>query len=148
MAWEVSGYDEVKAAGALQDKLALYLQQNAGAWVQFFYHAFFVVVARLYHLELRADGKRPMVFAAFLAEFFYEGVDAEVKQINPRRQELEGERRYRHHQFLTEPARERFLRHQRDELLLMRTSANHADFRMRFNAHFRGGGVQLAFGGV
>ena len=149
LAWEASGYDKVKAAGALQDKLALYLQRSAGAWVQFFPHAFFVEVARLYRLELRADGKRPIVFAAFLAEFFYEGVDAEVyaevKRINPRVPELDGERRHRHHQFLTEPARERFLRHQRDVLLLMRTSAHLADFRMRFNAHFRGGALQLAF---
>jgi hypothetical protein len=150
--WEATGYDKIKAAGALQDKLALYLREAAGPWERMFTHEFFLEMARLFHLELRSDGKRPLVFAAFLREFFYEGLDAQLyaalKGKNPRLPELEGERQYRHHQFLTPAARERFVRHQRDVLLLMRTSTHVADFRMRFNAHFRGGGLQLAFGGV
>lgn len=150
--WEATGYDKVKAAGALQDKLALVLREEAGAWEQLFPHEFFVEVARLYRLELRADGRRPMVFAAFLAEFFYEWFDAEVydamKRRNPRRPELDGERRHRHHQFLTPPARARFVQHRGEVLRLMRATPHLADFRMRFDAAYRGAGLQLAFGGV
>jgi hypothetical protein len=152
LAWEATGYDKVKAAGALQDKLALVLREEAGAWEQLFTMEFFAELARLHRLELRTDGKRPMVFAAFLAEFFYEWFDAEVydavKRRNPRRPELDGERRHCHHQFLTPAARARFVQHRGEVLRLMRACPNLADFRMRFNAAYRGGGLQLAFGGV
>lgn len=148
--WEATGYDRVKAAGALQDKLAATLQHEAGRWERLFSPEFFAELAKLFRLKLGTDGRRPMAFAGFLAEFFYEWFDrdvyAAVKAKNPRREDLGGEREYRHHQFLTAFARERFERHQRDVLLLMRASTDLTDFRMRFNAAFRGGGLQLSLG--
>lgn len=148
--WEATGYDKVKVAGALQDKLAATLRHEAGQWERLFSPEFFAELAKLFRLRLGPDGRRPMAFAGFLAEFFYEWFDADVyaavKAKNPRREGLGGEREYRHHQFLTAFARERFERHQRDVLLLMRASTDLTDFRMRFNAAFRGGGLQLALG--
>ncbi len=149
LVWEATGYDKVKAANALQDRLALVLREQAADWAVLFTPAFFSELARLFRLELRGDGRRPMVFAAFIAEFFYGWLGADVYQAikakNPRREELDFEREHKHHQFLTEPARAQFDRHQRDVLLLMRASTDIADFRMRFNAAFRGGGLQLSF---
>lgn len=146
--WEATGYDKVKLAGALQDKLAATLRHEAGRWERLFSPEFFAELAKLFRLKLGPDGRRPMAFAGFLAEFFYEWFDrdvyAAVKQQNPRVAELGGEREHCHHQFLTAFARERFERHQRDVLILMRASTSLDDFRMRFNAAFRGAGLQLS----
>lgn len=151
LVWEATGYDKVKAASALQDRLALVLREEAAEWAVLFTPAFFAELARLFRLELRGDGRRPMVFAAFIAEFFYgwlgRDVYAAIKAKNPRREDLDFEREHKHHQFLTDPARAQFDRHQRDVLILLRASASLADFRMRFNAAFRGGGLQLSLGG-
>lgn len=150
--WESTGYDKVKAAGALQDKLAATLRHEAGRWERMFSPEFFSALAKVFRIELGSNGRRPMCFAAFLAEFFYEWFDADVyaavKTRNPRRPEHDGAREYRHHQFLTDYARERFRRHQRDVLLLMRASTGLIDFRMKFDAAFRGGPLQLSFGGA
>lgn len=147
--WEATGYDKVKVAGALQDKLAAALRHDAGQWERLFSPDFFGELAKLFRLKLGPDGRRPMAFAGFLAEFFYEWFDRDVytavKAKNPRLPALGGEREYRHHQFLTPFARERFERHQRDVLILMQASTSLDDFRMRFNAIFRGGGLQLSF---
>lgn len=152
LVWEATGYDKVKAANALQDRLALVLREEAAEWAVLFTPAFFAELARLFRLELRGDGRRPMVFAAFIAEFFYgwlgRDVYAAIKAKNPRREALDFEREHKHHQFLTEPARAQFDRHQRDVLILMRASSGLDDFRMRFNAAFRGGGLQLSLGGA
>ena len=152
LVWEATGYDRVKAEGALQDKLALTLRHAAGKYEVMFSPAFFAELARLYRVELEGRRGRPMVFAAFLAEFFYEWFDRDVytavKGKNPRLEELDGEREYCHHQFLTDYARERFVRHQRDVLVLMRATHSLAEFRNRFNAVFRGMGLQLSFGGA
>lgn len=149
LVWEATGYDKVKAANALQDRLALVLREEAAEWAVLFTPAFFSELARLFRLELRGDGRRPMVFAAFIAEFFYGWLGRDVydaiKARNPRREALDFEREHKHHQFLTEPARAQFDRHQRDVLILMRASSGLDDFRMRFNAAFRGGGLQLSF---
>lgn len=150
LVWEATGYDKVKGEAALQDKLAAALRSEAGPYKVLFTPEFFGSLARMFNLSLRPDGRKPMVFAAFLAEFFYSWFDDDVyeavKDRNPRVAELQGERAFLHHQFLTDFARERFEQHQRDVLVLMRSSANLADFRMRFNAVFRGGGLQLSFG--
>lgn len=148
LVWEATGYDKIKREGALQDKLAFALRAEAGKWAPLFKHEFFEAMAPLFNLRLGDDGRRPMCFGAFLAEFFYEWFDEDVyaalKAKNPRL--LRGHRGFRHHQFLTPSARDRFDRHQRDVLLLMRASSSLQDFRMRFNAAFRGGGLQLSFG--
>ena len=145
--WEATGYDKIKAHGALQDKLAIALRQEAGKYQRLFTPEFFSELARLFHLTLGDDGRRPWCFAAFLREFFYEWFDADVyeelRARNPR--PTDGTK---HHQFLTDYARGRFEQHQRDVLLLLRTSASVPDFRMRFNAVFRGAGLQLSFGGA
>jgi hypothetical protein len=143
--WEATGYDKVKARCALQDKLAAVLRQEAGRWERLFTPEFFDDLARLFRLELGDDGRRPLCFAAFLREFFYEWFDgdvyAELHRRNPR--PAKGSN---HHQFLADFARVRFDRHQRDVLLLLRASEGLGDFRMRFNAVFRGQGLQLSFG--
>ncbi len=148
--WEATGYDRMKAGNALQDKLAATLRHDAARWERLFSPEFFTEMAKLFRLKLGADGRRPMAFAGFLAEFFYEWFDDDVytavKVQNPRREELGGEREHCHHQFLTAFARERFERHQRDVLILMRASTDLTDFRMRFDAAFRGGGLQLSLG--
>lgn len=67
LVWEATGYDKVKAANALQDRLALVLREEAAEWAVLFTPAFFAELARLFGLELRGDGRRPMCFAAFIA---------------------------------------------------------------------------------
>lgn len=150
LVWEATGYDKVKGEAALQDKLAAALRTEAGEYKVLFTPEFFAALAHIFHISLRPDGRKPMVFSAFLAEFFYSWFDRDVyravKGRNPRVAELQGERAFLHHQFLTEFARERFEQHQRDVLVLLRSSSNLADFRMRFNAVFRNGGLQLTFG--
>jgi hypothetical protein len=143
---EATGYQEHRAKNALQDKLAVVLMREAGRWKQLFTLEFFREMGKLYRLQLIDNVRRPWCFAALIREFFYEWFDedvyAELRKRNPK-----PSGGTKHHQFLTPFARERFERHQRDVLILMRASSDIEDFRMRFGAAFRGQGLQLSFGG-
>lgn len=148
LVWEATGFDKVKGERMLQDKLAAALRHEAGKWGKLFEQEFFAALARLFHLRLDSNGRRPMCFAVFIAEFFYEWFDTDVYVELKRRNPSPVQSGIKHHQHLTDFARERFRAHQRDVLLLLRTSASLDDFRMRFDAAFRGTGLQLSFGGV
>jgi hypothetical protein len=140
--WAATGYVDLRRELTPDEKVAFALRLEAGPWQRLFSREFFLTLARLFRLELGSDGRRPLCFAAFLREFFYEWFDeevyAELKRRNPR--PTKGSN---HHQLLSPEARASFERHHRDVLLLMRASESLSDFRMRFNAALRGQGLQM-----
>lgn len=140
--WEATGYTRARREVSTDEKIAAALRLQAGKWRPLFEAQFFIEMAKLFRLELGADGHRPACFGAFLSEFFYEWFDEEVyvelKKRNPKPQKGKN-----HHQHLSDEARTRFLQHQREVLLLMRASESLKDFRMRFNAALKGHGLQL-----
>jgi hypothetical protein len=142
--YEATGYDRVKGESAIQDKIAACLKREAGDWSKFFFDEFFLALARIFHVTLHRADRRPHCFAAFIQRFFYQWLDPsvyeELKRRNPR--PTEGKN---HHQYLTPFAREKLERHQRELIVLMRSSHSYQDFCMRFAAAYEGKPVQLDF---
>lgn len=150
LVWEATGYDKIKAAGALNAKFNFALRAEAAKWKLLFHSEFFLALAQLFRLELDGTGHRPACFGAFLAEFFYEWFDKDVLDELRRRRALRGPigKGNNHHQHLTDTVRERFEKHRDDVLLLIKSSESLPDFRNRFNRAFRGGWLQLSLYGA
>jgi hypothetical protein len=150
LTWEATGYDKVKAAGALQSKLSFVLREEAMKWKRMFVPEFFNELARLFRLEFDNTGHRPACFGAFLAEFFYGWFDKDMLEELRRRRALRGPigKGNNHHQHLNDATRKRFVRHQEEVLLLIRSSDSLADFRNRFNRIFHGDWLQLSLNGA
>lgn len=147
MIWEATGYEKYKEANAHQRSLLLWLREEAGAWSKLFPDEFYLELGKLFRLHLPVPGRRPSVFAAFTSEFVYHWFDdnvcpgayAALTERNP-----DPTMGTRHHQFLTGDGRKAIASHIAVVTALMRASATPNDFRMRFNAVFRGGMLQLA----
>jgi len=143
--YSATGAQQYLQAQLVEDRIAASLRKEAGRWERLFTEEFFVALAKLLRVEASRNGKRPTVFAYFLKRYFYEWWDtetyAELRRRNP--DPVNGPR---HHQFLTDFARERFKQHQRDVLLLLKSSSSLDDFDNRFRAAFNGRGLQLSFG--
>lgn len=142
--YSATGAQQYLQAQLIEDRIAASLRREAGKYARLFTDEFFIALARVLRVEPSRNGKRPTVFAAFLSKYFYEWWDketyAELRRRNP-----DPTKGSRHHQFLTEFARERFAQHQRDVLVLLRSSTSLGDFDNRFGAAFRGRGLQLSF---
>lgn len=143
--YSATGAQQYLQAQLVEDRIAASLRKEAGRWERLFTEEFFIALAKLLRVEASRKGKRPTVFAAFLSRYFYEWWDAET-YAELRRRNPDPVNGPRHHQFLTDFARERFKQHQRDVLLLLKSSSSLGDFDNRFRAAFNGRGLQLSFG--
>lgn len=141
--YTATGAQEYLQAKLVEDRIAASLKLEAGKWERLFPDEFFVALAKVLRVEPSRNGKRPTIFAHFLSRYFYAWWDkdtyAELRRRNP--DPVHGPR---HHQFLTEFARERFKQHLRDVIILLKSSASLADFHQRFQAAFYGAGLQLS----
>lgn len=144
--YSATGAKQYLEAQLVEDRIAASLRKEAGKWEQLFTPEFFIELARLLRVQASRNGKRPTVFAWFLATYFYKWWDLDtykrLKERNPH--PTKGKR---HHQFLTDFARDRFKQHQRDVLILMKSSSTISDFANRFGAAFKNRGLQLSLGG-
>lgn len=148
LVFEATGYAKHAGANLLQNKLVALLREEAGVWSRMFDLEFYLELAKLYRLELTSTNRRPGCFGAFLAEFMYDGFDTEVAAAIRQRNQRDVVPHKKHHQFFTDEGRTRFEAHKRDVLMLMRSSTDIGDFRMRFNHLHYGTGLQLALGGA
>jgi hypothetical protein len=143
--YSATGAKQYLEAQMVEDRLAASLKREAGKWMRLFSDEFFLTLARVLRVEAQRKGRRPPIFSAFIAKYFYAWFDQDVynklRQVNPL-----PTKGTKHHQFLTDFARERMEKHQRDVILLLRTSASLEDFDMRFGAAFRGQGLQIGLG--
>jgi hypothetical protein len=101
---EATGYQQDRARDELQKILAAYIAEELRPWVKVFPHSFFEQAFRLYGWEYREGGtKRPPVLGHFINRTIYERLPRpvlpELRRLNP---VVDGRRRHKHHQYLTE----------------------------------------------
>jgi len=102
---EVTGYQEVRDREALQKILDKYITDELSKWTKRFPDEFYKELFRLKGLEYpTANGKKPMYVGHWTNDIIYDrlapGVKDALKKKNPRLTNS-GERRHKHHQFLT-----------------------------------------------
>lgn len=101
---EATGYQEVRARHELQRILEAYVQAELRPWVKTFPDEFFKQIYRLQGWEYKpGTSKRTPHVGKLINQYVYEqlppGVLEELKRVNPRNGN--GNRSYKHHQFLT-----------------------------------------------
>lgn len=101
---EATGYQEVRERDELQRILKAYISEELLPWTKMFPDEFYKEIFRLNSWPYDPGSlKRPGVIGKWTNQLIYEqlpdGVLADLKQKNP--QNEKGNRKYRHHQFLT-----------------------------------------------
>jgi P63C domain len=102
---EVTGYQDVRHKEALQALLDKYLRKEFAAWAKRFPDDFYKEIFRLRNWPWpRVNARRPQVVALYTKDIVYErlapGILKELEARNPI--DEKGNRRARHHQWLTE----------------------------------------------
>ena len=101
---EATGYQEIRAKDALQAYLEKFIRKELAAWVQRFPDEFFREMYRLKRWSWNGSSRRPGVVGIYIKDLVYErlgpGVIEELERKNP--SDGKGQRKSRHHQWLTE----------------------------------------------
>ena len=103
---EATGYDKVKsrAKDELQRFFEQALRENAGKWVKTFDDNFFEMIYKMRGWTWTGASKHPSIVGVWINDIVYERVAPalleELRRLNPKNEN--GNRSYRHHQFLTE----------------------------------------------
>lgn len=130
---EVTGYVELRNRSELQRILENYIAEELRAWTKKFPNEFFKQVYRLHGWEYSKLQKyHPQCLGKIINKYIYEalppGVLEELKQKNP--PDENGNRRYRHHQFLTPDIGDDNLKKQITQVItLMKISDNMDTFK-------------------
>ncbi|WP_302562746.1 P63C domain-containing protein [Phocaeicola coprocola] len=102
---EVTGFNKAKerAEDALQRFLNTFMSEEAAKWVKVFGDTFFEDLYKMHNWNWEKTNKRPGVVGTWINDIVYERIAplvlAELKRRNPRNEN--GNRSYKHHQFLT-----------------------------------------------
>lgn len=146
---EVTGYQKDRRRDELQKLLSKYIAEELQPWAKRFPDEFYTQLFRLRGWDFKglgAGGKKPRIVGKLTNEIVYErlpkGVLEELKRKNP--PTIEGRRKYKHHQFLTEEIGDEHLERQISaDITLMRASGSWAEFERLLNrAYPRFGAVQ------
>ncbi len=103
---EVTGYEEErrKAKDALQKYFEAFLREEAGKWMKTFNDQFFEDIYRMRHWDWGKTAKRPSVVGTWINDIVYERIAPAIleslREKNPK--DAKGNRKYKHHQFLTD----------------------------------------------
>lgn len=133
---EATGYQQVRARHELQLILEAYVQAELRPWVKAFPDEFFKQIYRLQGWEYKpGTSKRTPHVGKLINKYIYEqlppGVLEELKRVNPRNGN--GNRSYKHHQFLTADTGNAHLDKQISTITtLMRIARDKQDFRDMF----------------
>lgn len=136
---EATGYQEVRTREALQTFLEKYLRRELAAWVQRFPDEFFRELYRLKGWPWTGSSRRPGVVGLYIKDLVYErlgpGVLSELERRNP--SDGKGQRKARHHQWLTEDIGHPALAQHMHALIgFMRAEDAWDVFRARFHRAF------------
>lgn len=102
---EATGYDKAKerAENALQKFLNTFMSEEAAKWVKVFGDTFFEDLYKMHNWNWDKTSKRPGVVGTWINDIVYERIAplvlAELKKRHPKNDN--GNRNYKHHQFLT-----------------------------------------------
>lgn len=143
---EATGFQYDRARDELQKILKAYVSEELLPWMQRFPHEFYKQVFRLHGWEYRPGSvKGPMYMGKFINQSIYKqlppGVHEELRSRNP---PVDGRRKHKHHQFLTEETGVEHLDRQIIETtVLMRAAKDKAEFWRLFKGAFPKAGTQL-----
>jgi hypothetical protein len=148
---EATGYQEVRDKHALQAILDKYLRKELAAWAKRFPDEFYKEMFRLRAWQwLSVSGKRPGIVGRYTNDLVYErlapGILEELEARNPKN--LQGGRRGKHHQFLTEDIGHPALaQHLHAVTGFMRAASTWDQFYRMINRAFpkKGETIELAF---
>lgn len=144
---EATGYQAERDRNELHKILEAYISRELMPWTKRFPDEFYKELFRLRGWQYNPLSiARPGYAGTLTNELVYEklppGVLDELKTKNPKT--LGGNRRYRHHQFLTDDIGNLHLeKHLSSVITLMRISSNWAEFEHLFNKAFPGSETQL-----
>jgi hypothetical protein len=147
---EATGYQEVRDRNALQAMLDKYLRRELAAWAKRFPDEFYKEMFRLRGWPWPSlSGRRPSIVGKYTNDLVYErlapGILEELESRNPK--DERGNRRGKHHQFLTEDVGHPALaQHLHAAIGFMRASNNWDQFYRLMNRAFpkKGGTIELA----
>lgn len=103
---EATGYikDKNRAKDELQKYFEAFLNEEAGKWVKTFNDQFFEDIYKMRHWNWGKTAKKPSVVGTWINDIVYEriapAVYEELRRRNPK--DAKGNRKYKHHQFLTD----------------------------------------------
>lgn len=132
---EATGYQQVRARDALQAFLDRFLRKELAAWVKTFPDEFFKELFRLKRWQWKGTSRRPGIVGHYINDLVYErlgpGVLQELQNKNP--SDGKGQRKTRHHQWLTEDIGNPALAQHMYALIgFMRAEDNWDSFKQRF----------------
>lgn len=143
---EATGYQYDRARDELQKILKAYISDELLTWVARFPHEFFRQVFRLHGWEYKEGSvKGPMYVGKFINKVVYDQLPppvlAELRKQNP---PVEGRRKHKHHQFLTEDTGIPHLDKQiLETTALMRAARDKNEFARLFERAFPKPGQQI-----
>ncbi len=144
--WEQLGYDRVKSPEALRLLVDSYLEEEYRKWSLQFHPDFFLQLDRIYGNQRTTSRNRPKYYARFIRTYIYEPLEKgmvleELDKRNPTNEK--GNRKVRHHQFLSTEKGQKVLSAQIWQVLAaMKMAANKAKFVKNFK-RLMGGSDQL-----
>lgn len=149
---EATGFQEVRRRDALHEILKAYIAPELLPWTQRFPDTFYQEMFRLHKWKYDPTSvRRPGVVGKFTNQFIYdklpEGVLQELKLKNPKNER--GNRRAKHHQYLTEDVGHPHLEKQITKTLtLMQAADSWPQFKRLFNRVFgvKNSQAELDFG--
>jgi hypothetical protein len=101
---ECTGYQEFRERNELQQILNKYISEELREWTKKFPNEFFKQIYRIHNWEYPKIGNHPQCIGKFINKYIYgklpEGILDELMKKNPSNEY--GNRKYRHHQFLSE----------------------------------------------
>lgn len=144
---EATGYQQVRARDALQAYLDRFLRKELAAWVKVFPDEFFQELFRLKRWQWKGTSRRPGVVGHYINDLVYErlgpGVLIELERRNP--SDGKGQRKSRHHQWLTEEIGNPALAQHLYALIgFMRAEDNWDAFKARFHRAYPKKGETLS----
>jgi hypothetical protein len=148
---EATGYQDVRDRLALQAILDRFLRKELAAWAKRFPDEFYQQIFRLRDWQWKGMRmNRPQVVAKYTNDFVYQrlapGILEELQRRNPK--DDKGNRRSRHHQWLTEDVGDPALaQHLYAVIGLMRASSTWEQFKSNLNRAFprKGRTLELPF---
>ncbi len=143
---EATGYQADRARDELQRLLEAYIVEEMRPWVRLFPDDFFRQTYRLHGWSyLPGVTQGPRYVGKWINKFVYDMMPVDVvEELKGRNPVINGRRRHKHHQFLTEDIGHPVLdRHVSAVTALMRASRDKGMFKELFNAAFQVSGTQL-----
>lgn len=133
---EVTGYEKIREKDELQKLLKAFISEELRPWQKKFPEEFYKQIFRLRNWDYpKAGSERPKIVGKYTNKYIYEELSPEVLEELKRKNPIDsrGNRRYRHHQWLTDNIGNSALEKQIVKIItLMQVSETWEEFEEKF----------------